>query len=148
MSENETKDVNQNEQLQSDYAQTPSQEEGEQNSMIKETKNPPQLGAVICIAAFFLLFADMIAATVLVINGIYVGAIVCAALFGGGLLSAIVAAIVDHKMRLRDDIRTAKKITNGKVTRCFMSNMTDYSVEVIVDGKEYVVSSKESYDCL
>ncbi|MDE6275704.1 MAG: hypothetical protein K2M75_04105 [Clostridia bacterium] len=147
MSENEQKDFDQNQQRQDDAEmQSQEREQNTQNTMITAPKNSQKFVAVICIAAFFLLFADLIAATVLVINGIYIGAIVCAAIFGGSIISAIVAVIIKQIIAMRNDIRTAKKITNGKVTRCVMSNMTEYSIEVIVDGKEYVVSSKDSYE--
>ena len=139
MSENQQNDVNQTEQSQDGDANT--------TTLLKERgENNKNIAAVIILASFFLLVADLIAATVFLVKGIYVGAIVCAALFVGGILAGIIVAIIDHKMTMRNDIRTAKKITEGKVLRCITSSMTTYDVTISADGAEYVVSSKQSYE--
>ncbi|MDE5756786.1 MAG: hypothetical protein K2I23_06830 [Clostridia bacterium] len=116
------------------------------------SENSQKLGFVIGIGGFFLLVADLITATVLLINGIYVGAIVCAAIFVGLLATAFIAAAIDHAKVTKDDIRYAKKITEGEVIRCIMTSMSaakstgQYMVEVSADGAEYVASSAQSYE--
>ena len=146
MIENEPKEIEQEKQPQEGETQTPSQSESKQNTLIKEQKTPPNIIPILCIAAFFLLFGDLIAATVLLITGHKIGAIVCAALFAGILISVVTVTLISAEWSLRNDIRKAKKITEGKVTRCIMANMAEYSVDVSVDGKEYTVSSKDSYE--
>ena len=146
MLENESKEIEQKEQPQESETQTPSQSESKQNALIKETKTPPNIILILCISAFFLLFGDLIAATALLITGHKIGAIVCAALFAGILITVVTTSIISAEWALRNDIRKAKKITEGKVIRSVMANMSEFSVEVSVDNKEYTLSSNESYE--
>ena len=155
MLENEPKDVMQNEESQDVNVEnsTLSQDESGQQSTTANKKTTPNIVPALCIAAFFLVFADLIAATVLLINGIMVGAIVCAALFAVILISVVSITLISSEWALRNDIRKAKRITECKVERCIMSSMTTtksndslYSVTVSVDGKEYTMSSNDSYE--
>ena len=125
---------------------TLTQSENEQQATTSNTKTSPKIVPVLMIAGFFLIFGDLIAATALLITGHKIGAIVCAVLFAIILLTVVFGTIISSEWALRNDIRKAKKITEGKVIRCVMANMNEYSVEISVDGKEYTVSSKDSYE--
>lgn len=122
-------------------------------------KNAPKWGVAVGITSFFLLVADLIAATVLLINRIFVGAIVCAALFGVVLITAFTVTAVSRAKAMNDDIRKAGKITEGKVKTCFMAGSTTtksggtarisdiiYRVIVSADGEEYGAFSKQFYE--
>lgn len=143
MAENEQQDVEQTLLQQDDNANMTTQS---QNTTANGGKTYPKIVPILCIAAFFMLFGVLIAATALLITGHKIGAIVCAAIFATVLLSVVFGTIIRTEWSLRNDIRKAKNITEGKVTRCVMSNMTEYSVEVNANGKVYTVSSKDSYE--
>ena len=184
MTENEN--VEKNEQTQE---KTPSQKEREQNaiadvnnasgyvsrakmaeyeiqSVAEGMKHAPKWGIVVGIGGFLFLVADLAAATVLLINRIFVGAIVCAALLGVVLITALIAMIVSRAKAMNGDISKAKKITEGKVKACFMVgtattksggiphgngktvriHSVTYQVIVIADGEEYRAFSKQFYE--
>lgn len=162
--------------------ETPSQREREQNAIDKVNsssryesrvnmseyeiqhvaegmKNAPKWGVAVGLTSFFLLVADLIAATVLLINRIFIGAIVCAALFGVVIITAFTVVAVSRAKALNGDISKAKKITEGKVKTCFsvdtattksggtvrISGVT-YRVIVSADGEEYAAFSKQFYE--
>ena len=148
MIEDQPQEGDQKEQAQEGDADTA--QDSNQNTMIK---TPPNIVPALCITAFFLLFGDLIAATVLLITGHKIGGIVCAALFASILISVVAVTLIRAEWSLRYDIRKAKRITEGKVERCIMSSMTAtksndslYSVTVSIDGNEYTLSSKDSYE--
>ncbi len=171
--------------------ETPSQREREQNAIDKVNgssryesrvnmseyeiqhvaegmKNAPKWGVAVGLTSFFLLVADIIAATVLLINRIFIGAIVCAALFGVVIITAFTVVAVSRAKALNGDISKAKKITEGKVKTCYMvgtaTTRTDgncyqssngqtvrvsgvtYRVIVSADGEEYAAFSKQFYE--
>ena len=126
-------------------------------------RNAPKMGIVIGITSFLLLVADLIVATVLLIKGILVGAIVCAALFGGVIIIALISTVVSRAIAMNGNISRAKKIIEGNVKTCFMSDTTTvktdgshsqtvrvtgvtYRVVVIADGKEYGAFSRQFYE--
>lgn len=140
----------------------------EMQSVMEGMRNAPKWGIVLGLTSFFLLVADLIVATVLLINHIFVGAIVCAAIFGVVIITAVITMIISRARAMNGDIRKAKKITEGKVKTCFMVGTTTmqtggnrqqrsngktvrlsgvtYRVIVIVDGEEYGAFSKRFYE--
>lgn len=134
----------------------------EMQSVREGMKNAPKWGIVLGLTSFFLLVADLIVATVLLINHIFVGAIVCAVIFGVVIVSAVITTIISRARAMNGDISKAKKITEGKVKTCFMIGTTTmktggrgetvrindvtYRVIVIVDGEEYGAFSKRVYE--
>lgn len=126
-------------------------------------RNAPKMGIVIGITSFLLLVADLIIATVLLIKGIWIGAIVCAALFGDVIIIAFISTAVSRAIAMNGNISRAKKIIEGKVKTCFTSGTTTvksggshgqrlrvtgvtYRVVVSADGKEYGAFSKRFYE--
>lgn len=167
--------------------QTPSQREHEQNmidavnstnrlesrvnmanyeveSIAEGMKHAPKWGLPVGLTCFFSLFALLITATVLLINRIFVGAIICAAIVGVVLITTFIIMAVSRARATNGDISKAKKITEGKVKACFMIGTTTmktggnrhqgtvritgvtYRVIVIADGEEYAAFSKQFYE--
>lgn len=140
----------------------------EMQNVAEGMKNAPKWGIAVGVTFFLLLVADVITATVLLIKQIFIGAIVCAALFGVVLITAFVVLSVSRAKAMRGDIKRAKKITEGKVKTCFMIGTTamqtggnryqsnngktariksiTYKVIVIADGEEYGALSKRFYE--
>ncbi|MDE6614149.1 MAG: hypothetical protein K2K24_01435 [Clostridia bacterium] len=130
-------------------------------------KNAPKWGIALGLTFFFLLAADLITATVLLINNIFVGAIVCAVIFVVAIFTAFICTVISRARAMNGDIRNAKKIIKGKVKTCFMASMATTSsggsqhhqnadtvrinnvtYRVVVsadDGKEYGAFSKQFY---
>ena len=132
-------------------------------------KHAPKWGMPVGIGIFLLLVADIVGATVLAIKGIFVGTIICAALFAGVVITGLIVMSVSRAKAMNGDISKAKKITEGKVKACFMIGTTTtrtggnhryqstngrtvrihgvtYRVIVIADGKEYGTFSKRFYE--
>lgn len=143
------------------YASRVNMAQYEMQHVMEGMKNAPKAGIVFGLLSFFLLVADLIVATVLLINNIWVGAIVCAALFGGILITALIVAVVKRAIAMSGDISKAKKITDGKVKTCIMSSTTIvksgrsesvrisgvvYRVVVSADDGDYVAYSKQFYE--
>ena len=139
----------------------------EMQSVREGMKNAPKWGVALGLTFFFLLIADLITATILLINKIFVGAIVCAVVFGVVIITAFICTVISRARAMNGDIRNAKKIIKGKVKTCFMASMTStrsggsqhhqnadtvrinnvtYRVVVIADdGEEYGAFSKRFY---
>lgn len=115
------------------------------------------------IGIFLLLVADVVVATMLGIKGIFVGTIICAVLFAGFCITALIVMSVTRARAMNGDIRKAKKITEGKIKSCSIIGMTEtgirhcngktvrikgvtYRVIVIADGVEYGAYSKQFYE--
>ncbi|MDE5562466.1 MAG: hypothetical protein K2J01_02835 [Clostridiales bacterium] len=162
--------------------QTPSQKEHEQNmidavnrtnryasrtnmanyeveSIAEGMKHAPKWGLPVGLTCFFSLFALLITATVLLINRIFVGAIICAAIVGVVLITTFIVMAVSRAKATNGDISKAKKITEGKVKACFMAGTSTtraggsvriagvtYRVIVIADGVEYGAFSNRFYE--
>ena len=130
-------------------------------------RNAPKWGIVLGLTIFFLLAADLITATVLLINKIFVGAIVCAVIFGVVIIMAFICTVISRAKAMNGDIRNAKKIIKGKVKTCFMASMAttrsggsqhhqnadtarinNVTYRVVIsadDGEEYGAFSKQFY---
>ena len=134
----------------------------EMQSVAEGMRNAPKWGIVLGLTLFFLLAADLITATVLLINSIFVGAIVCLAIFVVAIITAFLATIISRARAMNGDIRKAQKIVEGRVKTCFMVgtsttktggsrgstmriNGVTYRVIVIAEGKEYGAFSKQFY---
>lgn len=125
-------------------------------------RNAPKWGIAVGITSFLLLVADLIIATILLIKGIWVGAIVCVALFASVIIVALISTAVSRAIAMNGNISRAKKIIEGKVKTCFTSGTTTvksgrnaqtvrvtgviYRVVVIADGKEYGAFSRRFYE--
>lgn len=127
-------------------------------------KNAPKWGIALGLTFFFSLVADLIVATVLLVNRVFVGAIVCAAIFGVVIVTALICMIISRARAMNGDIRKAEKITEGKVKTCFMVGTTTvksggnshrssvrirsvtYRVIVSADGEEYGAFSNRFYE--
>lgn len=140
--------------------------EYELQSVAEGMKNAPKWGVVLGLTSFFSLVALLIVATVLLINRIFVGAIICAALFAGIIITVLIVMTISRARAMHDDISKAKRITEGKVKACFMIGTTTmqtgglrhgngktvriadvtYRVIVIADGEEYGAFSKRFYE--
>lgn len=140
----------------------------EMRNVTEGMRNAPKWGIALGLTFFFLLVADLIVATILLINHIFVGAIVCAVIFGATIITALIAMIISRAKAKNGDIRKAKKITEGKVKTCFMVGTTTmrtgrnphhssngksvriksitYRVLVNADGEEYGAFSKRFYE--
>lgn len=139
----------------------------EMRNVAEGMKNAPKWGIAVGVKFFFLLVADLITATVLLIKQIFIGAIVCAALLGIVIITAIIVMSLSRAKAMRGDISKAKKIIEGKVKSCFMIGASTmqtggnryqsnngktirikgitYKVIVIADGEEYGILSKQFY---
>ncbi|MDE7265740.1 MAG: hypothetical protein K2N52_05655, partial [Clostridia bacterium] len=134
--------------------------EYEANQILEATKQTSKKGFAMGIIFFILLVADAITATVLLINHIWIGAIVCAALFGVTIIAILITVVIRQAMSMHGDIRKAKRIVGGKVKSCVMSSMVTskaavnsvrinsvvYRVVLIADGGEYVAFSRRFYE--
>ena len=129
-------------------------------------RNSPKWGVALGLTFFFSLLALLIVATVLLINRIFIGAIVCAAIVGVVLITTFIVMTVSRAIAMKGDISKAKKITEGKVKTCFMAGTATtksgglhrgngktvriksvtYRVIVIADGEEYGAFSKQFYE--
>lgn len=129
-------------------------------------KHAPKWGLPVGLVCFFSLVALLVAATVLLIKRIFVGAIVCAAIVGVVLIATFIVMAVSRAKATNGDISKAKKITTGKVKACFMVGMAEtrtrwrrnsnaetvrvhgvtYRVIVIAEDKEYRAFSKKFYE--
>ena len=138
----------------------------ETESVMEGMKHAPKWGLAVGLTCFFSLFALLIVATVLLINRIFVGAIVCAAIVGVILITTFIVMAVSRAKATNGDISKAKKITEGEVKACFMIGTTTtksggmrhgnggtiriqsvtYRVIVIADGVEYGAFSKQFYE--
>ncbi|MDE7453925.1 MAG: hypothetical protein K2N22_05900 [Clostridia bacterium] len=141
--------------------------EYEVESVQEGMKHAPRWGIALGLTFFFSLLALLIAATVLLIKHIFVGAIVCAAIVGVVLISTFIITAVSRARAMNGDIRKAKKITEGTVKACFMIgtattrtggmrhspntgtvriHSVTYRVIVTADGEEYGAYSKNFYE--
>ena len=141
--------------------------EYEAQNITEGMKNAPKWGLPVGIGIFLLLVADAVIATVLAIKEIFVGTIVCVALFAGFVITALIVMSVSRARATNGDIRKAKKITGGKVKACFSVGTSTtksggfrhnpgsgtvriqsvtYRVIVISDGVEYGAFSKRFYE--
>ena len=140
----------------------------EMQSVMEGMRHAPKWGIVLGFTFFFLLAADLIVATVLLINHIFVGAIVCAALFAVIVITTFIAMTISRSRALNGDISKAKKIIEGIVITCFMVGTTTvrsggsryqhnmgetvrinditYCVKISADGKEYTAFSNQFYE--
>lgn len=126
-------------------------------------KHAPKWGLPVGLICFFSLITLLVAATVLLIKHIFVGAIVCATIFGVIIITAFIVMAVSRAKATNGDISKAKKITEGKVKACFMVGMAEtrtlyghgetvriqgvtYQVIVTADGNEYRAFSKQFYE--
>lgn len=104
----------------SGYVSCAKMAEYEAQSVAVGMKHAPKWGIIVGIGGFLLLVADLVSATVFLINRIFVGAIICAALLGVALITVLIFMIISRAIAMNGDIRKAKKITKGKVKACFM----------------------------
>lgn len=148
------------------FASRANMAEYEMDSITEGMKHAPKWGIAVGLSFFFSLVALLIAATVLLINRIFVGAIVCAAIVGITLITTFIVMSVRRAKATNGDISRAQKITEGKVKACFMVGTTTtksgglrhgngetvriqsvtYKVIVIADGEEYGTFSKRYYE--
>lgn len=179
MSENEQNEIRQTEKSQDEnainavngssrYESRVNMADYEMQSVRSGMKNAPKWGIAVGLTSFFLIVADLIAATVLLINRIFVGAIVCAVIFGVVIITAVIVMFVSRARAMNGDISKAQKIIEGKVKACFMIGMATtrtggnrhqssngqtvrinsvtYRVLVIADGEEYGAYSHRFYE--
>lgn len=136
----------------------------ELQSVREGMKHAPKWGVALGLTWFFLLLADVIAATVLLIKEIFVGAIVCAAIFGGVLIATFIVMTIRRARAKNGDISKAERITEGTVKACFMIGTTTtksggirhdstvrihsvtYKVIVCADGEEYDAVTEKFYE--
>ncbi len=126
-------------------------------------KNAPKWGLPVGIGMFLLIVADVVVATVLAIKEIFVGTIICVALFAGFVITGLIVMSVSRSRAMNGDVSKAKKITEGVVKSCFMVGMAEtrtarghgetvriqgvtYRVIVIADGEEYGTYAKQFYE--
>lgn len=148
------------------FASRANMAEYEADHIAEGMRNAPKWGLPVGIGMFLLIVADVVGATVLAIKEIFVGTIVCAALFAGFVITALIVMSVSRTKATDGDIGKAKKITTGKVKTCFMVgttttksggmrhgnggtvriNSVTYRVIVIADGIEYGAYSKRFYE--
>ena len=72
-------------------------------------KNAPKWGIALGLTFFFLLVADVVVATVLAIKEIFVGTIICAALFAVVIITLLIVMSVRRARATNGDISKAKK---------------------------------------
>ena len=142
--------------------------EYEMQHVAEGMKHAPKWGIALGLTFFFSLVALLIAATVLLIKGVFIGAIVCAGLFGGTLITTFIAMTISRAIAKNGDISKAKKITEGKVKTCYMVgtattrtggnryritngetvriNSVTYRVLIDADGEEYAAISNDFYE--
>ncbi|MDE6293511.1 MAG: hypothetical protein K2L88_02680 [Clostridiales bacterium] len=138
----------------------------EMDSIAEGMKHAPKWGLPVGLTCFFSLFTLLIVATVLLINRIFIGAIVCAAIVGVVLITTFIVMAVSRAKATNGDISKAKMIIEGKVKACFMIGTTTtksgglphnnggtvriqsvtYRVIVIAEGIEYGAFSKQFYE--
>ncbi|MDE6618824.1 MAG: hypothetical protein K2K13_07395 [Clostridiales bacterium] len=141
------------------YASRTNMANYEMESIAEGMKHAPKWGLPVGLTCFFSLFALLITATVLLINRIFVGAIICAAIVGVVLITTFIVMAVSRAKATNGDISKAKKITEGKVKACFMAGTSTmraggsvrisgvaYRVIVIADGVEYGAFSNRFYE--
>ena len=141
--------------------------ESEAAHVAEGMKNAPKWGIALGLTFFFLLVADVVVATVLAINRIFVGTIICAALFAVVIITLLIVMSVRRARATNGDISKAKKITEGIVKTCYMVgtattrsggmrhspnsgtvrlHSVTYRVLVIADGTEYEAFTNQFYE--
>ncbi|MDE5593778.1 MAG: hypothetical protein K2I75_07595 [Clostridiales bacterium] len=141
------------------YASRTNMANYEVESIAEGMKHAPKWGLPVGLTCFFFLFALLITATVLLINRIFIGAIICAAIVGVVLITTFIVMAVSRARATNGDIGKAKRITEGKVKACFMAGTSTmraggsvrisgvaYRVIVIADGVEYGAFSNRFYE--
>lgn len=145
------------------YASRAKLAEYEMEHVVEGMSHAPKWGLPVGLICFFSLLGLLIAATILLIKRIFVGAIVCAAIVGVTLITTFIVMAVSRARAVNGDISKAKKITEGKVKSCFMVGMAEtrtpfghgetvrvqgvtYRVIVVADGVEYGAFSNKFYE--
>ncbi|MDE6189680.1 MAG: hypothetical protein K2G37_05295 [Clostridia bacterium] len=123
-------------------------------------KNATPKGMAFGIIYFLFLVADAVAATVLFIKHIFIGAIICAAIFAVVIIATLITVVVIESMSLNANISKAKKFVCGEIKSCIMSSTrsvkTNSNVRVrgvvyrvvvkAEDGAQYTAYSRRFYE--